>query len=58
MTSRPRADNTFYQTSPRPKLIEAYERPEENQSIWKTGWKNKNATASYLKKSKIRNTSN
>lgn len=33
MTSRPRFDNTFYQTSPRPKLVDAYKRPEENQTL-------------------------
>lgn len=33
MTSSPRSDNTIYQTSPRPKLVDAYKRPEENQTL-------------------------
>lgn len=57
MTTSPRSDNTIYQTSPRPKLVDAYKRPEENQTLWKTERKTKSAIASYLKKSEIRNTS-
>jgi len=48
MTTRSRFDNTFYPTTPRPKLVAAYIRPEENQRLWKAEWKNKNAAASFL----------
>lgn len=30
MTRGPRFDNTFYQTSPRPKVVDACKGPEEN----------------------------
>lgn len=40
MTSRPRLDNTLYQTSPRPKLVDAYKKTKREPKVMKNRKKN------------------